>query len=224
MSPGCRTNNHCPDLFFAYCDRVRTNRSDIERTPVFPRLPNFPYLGAVLGRKHRWKTFLWAVYSSSIKVCQCHWVNRFVRRSEGAGKLNLDPDLTCLFRCCTTSPMKLSFSLNKPKTSGPPPSLSRSSAFDDGHDDDKNDTPSTLPSSDGKTSVNKVTLAQNVRASKATKKKIEVEKQTDPTVYEYDEVWDKMQDAKLRAKAAKDQESKARKVRVRGLLNPSARY
>lgn len=108
--------------------------------------------------------------------------------------------------------MKLSFSLNKPKPSAPLPSLSRSSAFDDGNDDDTNDTPSTLPSSDGKISVNKVILAQNVQASKTTKKKIEAEKEIDATVYEYDEVWDKMQEAKSKAKTSKEQETKERKV------------
>lgn len=112
--------------------------------------------------------------------------------------------------------MKLSFSLSKPKASAPPPALSRPSAFGTGDDDDTNDSPSTLPSSDGKTSVNKVTLAQNVQASKAMKKKMEEEKQVDATVYEYDEVWDKMQEAKLKAKVAKEQESKERKVRHLG--------
>ncbi|KAJ3564297.1 hypothetical protein NP233_g8391 [Leucocoprinus birnbaumii] len=121
--------------------------------------------------------------------------------------------------------MKLSISLNKPKASAAPaPSLSRPSAFGTGDDDDDtNDTPSTLPSSDGKTSVNKVVLAQNMQASKAMKKKMEAEKQVDATVYEYDEVWDKMQEAKHKAKAAKEQESKGRKPKyIHGLLNAAA--
>lgn len=111
--------------------------------------------------------------------------------------------------------MKLSISLNKPKASAAPPPLSRPSAFGNGDDDDvANDAPSTLPSSNGKTSVNKVVLAQNMKASKVMKKKIDSEQQVDATVYEYDEVWDKMQEAKLKAKVAKEQESKERKVSV----------
>lgn len=108
--------------------------------------------------------------------------------------------------------MKLSFSLNKPKASAPPPVTSRPSAFGNGDDDDSADTPSILPPSDGKTPANKVVLAQNMQVSKAMKKRMEAEKQVDETVYEYDEVWDKMQQAKLKAKMAKEQESKERKV------------
>lgn len=108
--------------------------------------------------------------------------------------------------------MKLSFSLAKPKAPAPPPTVSRPSAFGDGDDDDATGSPSTLPSSNSKTSVNKIVLAQNVQASKAMKKRIEAEKQVDETVYEYDEVWDKMQEAKLKAKMAKESESKERKV------------
>ncbi|KAF5358345.1 hypothetical protein D9756_001547 [Leucocoprinus leucothites] len=121
--------------------------------------------------------------------------------------------------------MKLSIALNKPKAPAiPPPTLSRPSAFGNGDDnDDTNDTPSTLLSSDGKTSVNKVTLAQNMQSSKAMKKKMEAEKQVDDTVYEYDEIWDKMQEAKLKAKATKEQESKERKPKyIHGLLNAAA--
>lgn len=108
--------------------------------------------------------------------------------------------------------MKLSFSLAKPKAPAPPPTVTRPSAFGDGDDDDVTGSPSTLPSSNSKTSVNKIVLAQNVQASKAMKKRIEAEKQVDETVYEYDEVWDKMQEAKLKAKMAKESESKERKV------------
>ncbi|KAF9454518.1 hypothetical protein P691DRAFT_806694 [Macrolepiota fuliginosa MF-IS2] len=119
--------------------------------------------------------------------------------------------------------MKLSFSLNKSKAPAPPPALSRPSAFGIGDEDDTNDAPSTLPSSDGKTSVNKVILAQNMQASKTTRKKMEAEKQVDATVYEYDEVWDKMQEAKLKAKVTKEQESKERKPKyMQGLLSAAA--
>lgn len=112
--------------------------------------------------------------------------------------------------------MKLSISLSKSRASASlVPALSRSSAFGNTDDDsDNHDTLSTLPSLDGKTSVNKVVLAQNMQTSKATKKRMEAEKQVDSTVYEYDEVWDKMQEAKLKTKTTKEQESRERKVRV----------
>ena len=45
-----------------------------------------------------------------------------------------------------------------------------------------------------------------------TKKKLEEEKKVDSTVFEYDEVWDKMQEAKLRQKEAKEADAKERKV------------
>ena len=44
------------------------------------------------------------------------------------------------------------------------------------------------------------------------KKKLEEEKKVDSTVFEYDEVWDKMQEAKQRQKEAKEADSKERKV------------
>ena len=41
---------------------------------------------------------------------------------------------------------------------------------------------------------------------------MEEEKKVDATVFEYDEVWDKMQEAKQRQKEAKEVEAKERKV------------
>jgi hypothetical protein len=43
---------------------------------------------------------------------------------------------------------------------------------------------------------------------------MDAEKQVDATVYEHDEVWDKIQDAKLKAKLGKEQEPKERKACV----------
>ena len=42
----------------------------------------------------------------------------------------------------------------------------------------------------------------------------EEEKKVDATVFEYDEVWDKMQETKARQKEAKEADSKERKVRA----------
>ncbi|KAJ7940599.1 coiled-coil domain-containing protein 55-domain containing protein [Mycena leptocephala] len=53
-------------------------------------------------------------------------------------------------------------------------------------------------------------------------KRMEAEKRVDQTVYEYDEVWDKMQESKQRQKEAKELESKDRKPKyIHGLLASS---
>ncbi|KAE9396080.1 hypothetical protein BT96DRAFT_124602 [Gymnopus androsaceus JB14] len=57
-------------------------------------------------------------------------------------------------------------------------------------------------------------LAQNVLTSKKLKKQMEEEKKVDSTVYEYDEVWDKMQQAKQTQKEAKETD----------LKNPKPKY
>ena len=64
----------------------------------------------------------------------------------------------------------------------------------------------------GKAAANKQFVAQSVEMSKAAKRRLEEERRVDATVFEYDEVWDKMQQAKLKQKEAKEAESKERKV------------
>jgi coiled-coil domain-containing protein 55 len=109
--------------------------------------------------------------------------------------------------------MKLSFALpsSKAKPVGNAPSLKKPAAFSS-VDDEPVDAAPTL-SNDGNTSANKKLLAQNVESSKAMRKRMEAEKKIDATVYEYDEVWDKMQETKLRQKEAKEADAKERKVR-----------
>ncbi|KAJ7111590.1 coiled-coil domain-containing protein 55-domain containing protein [Mycena crocata] len=52
---------------------------------------------------------------------------------------------------------------------------------------------------------------------------MEAEKRVDQTVYEYDEVWDKMQESKQRQKEAKEAQSKDRKPKyIHGLLSSAA--
>ena len=53
----------------------------------------------------------------------------------------------------------------------------------------------------------------SAETSKAQKKRELAEMAVDSTVYQYDEVWDKMQTAKQKVKEAKTAESKERKVR-----------
>ncbi|KAJ6547601.1 coiled-coil domain-containing protein 55-domain containing protein [Mycena capillaripes] len=118
--------------------------------------------------------------------------------------------------------MKLSFSLAKPKPApaAPPPSLKRPAAFALGDDDEPIDAAPTASSSiDKSTAANKKLLAQNVQSSRAMQKRMEAEKKVDQTVYEYDEVWDKMQESKQRQKEAKELESKDRRPKyISGLL------
>lgn len=110
--------------------------------------------------------------------------------------------------------MKLSFSLPKPKpvtqSVGDAPSLKRPANFRTFDDDIANDD--APPSAHNSKAGNSDLVAQNVQSSKSVKKRMEKEQQLDATVYQYDEVWDSMQDAKARQKEIKERESKERKV------------
>ncbi|KAG6814369.1 hypothetical protein H0H92_010955 [Tricholoma furcatifolium] len=118
--------------------------------------------------------------------------------------------------------MKLSFSLAKSKKAEPaPPSIKRP-AFDL-EDDETLDAAPTSVSANRDAPMNKKLLAQNVQTSKAMKKRMDAEKKVDETVYEYDEVWDRMQEAKLRQKEAKEHDALERKPKyIRGLLESAA--
>ncbi|KIK57802.1 hypothetical protein GYMLUDRAFT_246781 [Collybiopsis luxurians FD-317 M1] len=119
---------------------------------------------------------------------------------------------------------KLSFSLNKPKTTAPAPSsFKQPPAFAAFNDDEPVDAAPTASSSRGNVAANKQMLAQNVLTSKKLKQQMEAEKKVDATVYEYDEIWDKMQLAKLQQKEAKEAESQKRKPKyIHGLLSTAA--
>ena len=108
--------------------------------------------------------------------------------------------------------MKLSFSLSKPATKpvGDAPSLKRPANFGTFDDDAADDDAS--PSAHNAKAGNSDLVAQNIQLSKSAKKRMEKEQQVDATVYQYDEVWDSMQDAKARQKETKERESKERKV------------
>lgn len=110
----------------------------------------------------------------------------------------------------------VSFALAKPKaatTPAAPPSLKRPAAFAFGDDEPIDAAPTASSSLDKSAAANKKLLRQNVQSSRTMQQRMEAEKRVDSTVYEYDEVWDKMQEAKLRQKEAKELESKDRKVR-----------
>ncbi|TFK55050.1 hypothetical protein OE88DRAFT_1653680 [Heliocybe sulcata] len=117
--------------------------------------------------------------------------------------------------------MKLSFSLtNKSKPAAAAPPLKPPSAFAN-LDDDVDAAPTA--SAAGKATANKKLVAQNVGSSKATRKWMEQEQKIDSSVFEYDEVYEKMQEAKERQKAAKEAESKERKPKyIAGLLQSAA--
>ncbi|KAI0306454.1 coiled-coil domain-containing protein 55-domain containing protein [Multifurca ochricompacta] len=121
--------------------------------------------------------------------------------------------------------MKLSFSLNTSKTAtanksvGDAPPLKRPAAFAS-LDDEPSYDDGLLSTREGGTR-NSDLVAQNV-LSKSAKKRMEKEQQVDATVYQYDEVWDIIQDAKSRQKEIKEQESKERKPKYIGGLLASA--
>jgi len=102
--------------------------------------------------------------------------------------------------------MKLSISFNKPKTAELANAiLQPPSAFDTGVDEEvDNDLP-----------ISKNPRPHAVHAqgsSKLMKKRMEAERRLDETVYEYDEVWDKMQEAKQLQQAVKAEDASVRKV------------
>jgi coiled-coil domain-containing protein 55 len=117
-----------------------------------------------------------------------------------------------------TSSMKLSISLAgaKPKAApaGSAPPLTKPAAFGALEDDASADADAapTLGSSRPNVAAHKALLAQNAGVSRTLRKRMDAERRVDETVYEYDEVYDKMQEAKERQKAAKDSESAERKV------------
>ena len=112
--------------------------------------------------------------------------------------------------------MKVSFSLNKSKVAkaAPTPSLKQPVAFASFDDDEPIDAAPTASSSFTRVDVNKKLAAQaSGHVSKSLQKRLDAEKKVDETVFEYDEVWDKMQETKARQKEAKEADSKERKVR-----------
>lgn len=109
--------------------------------------------------------------------------------------------------------MKLSFSLSNKNTKllGVAPPLPKPAAFSSLDDEDAQDIV-PIASSSKDAIVNKTLLARNVASSKATQKRMEQEMKIDDTVYQYDEVWDRMQEVKQRQKEAKEADAKQRKV------------
>jgi coiled-coil domain-containing protein 55 len=116
--------------------------------------------------------------------------------------------------------MKLSISLAgakpKPTPTGTAPPLARPAAFGALEDDaaDTADAAPTAGSSRGGVAANKAHLAHAVgtSASRAQRKRMDAERRVDASVFEYDEVYDSMQAAKERSKAAKEVDSAERKV------------
>jgi len=129
--------------------------------------------------------------------------------------------------------MKLSFSLKaKEKPVGVAPSLKKSTAFSSFDDGEHIDAAVTSSDSRG-TAPNKKLIAQNVESSKAMKKRMEAERMVDETVYDYDGVYEKMQEAKLRQKEAKEADAKQRKAsstiklifsKILIAMNPQPKY
>jgi coiled-coil domain-containing protein 55 len=113
--------------------------------------------------------------------------------------------------------MKVSFSLaKKPETAPqlqlkkPPAPAQKPSLFNADDDDEDALVPNSKP--DKKNGIGIQTVS--AETSKARKKRELAEMSVDSTVYQYDEVWDRMQAAKQRVKEAKIAESAERKVRL----------
>ncbi|KAF8964712.1 Ccdc55 protein [Flammula alnicola] len=114
--------------------------------------------------------------------------------------------------------MKLSISLNKPKAAQPTAPIKPPPAFSLGAEEDaEEDVPiSKKPARSGP-------VAHNMETSKAMRKRMEAEKRVDKTVFEYDEVWDKMQEVKQRQQAAKEADASVRKPKyIHNLLSSAA--
>jgi len=78
-------------------------------------------------------------------------------------------------------------------------------------------------SGNSKVAANKKLVAQNLEMSKTMKKRLEEEMKVDSSVFEYDEVWDKMQEVKLKQKEAKEVDTKERKPKyINNLLQTAA--
>lgn len=121
--------------------------------------------------------------------------------------------------------MKVSFSLNKTKatTAAPSASLKPTAAFASFDDDEPLDAAPTASSSGAgalRTDVNKKLAAQSSgHPSKTLRKRLEEELKVDQTVFEYDEVYDKIQEAKQRQKEKKEVDSQQKKVRTLRILS-----
>ena len=98
-----------------------------------------------------------------------------------------------------------SFQLKKPPAPAQKPSLFNA-------DDDDEDSLAPDPNASKKNGIGIQTVS--AETSKAQKKRELAEMAVDSTVYQYDEVWDKLQVAKQKVKEAKMTESKERKVRL----------
>ena len=113
--------------------------------------------------------------------------------------------------------MKVSFSLaKKPQPSSQfqlkkPPAPTQKPSLFNADDDDNDEVPVTPDTKPNKNGMGLQTVS--AETSKAQKKRELAEMAVDSTVYQYDEVWDKMQVAKQKVKEAKTAESKERKVR-----------
>ena len=111
--------------------------------------------------------------------------------------------------------MKLSFSLKaKEKQVGNAPSLKKPAALSSFDDDEPVDAATSLLDNRKAAPSNTKLVAQNAGSSKAVKKRMKAEILVDETVYDYDGVYDKMQEVKQRQKEAKEAKTQKREVSV----------
>lgn len=111
-----------------------------------------------------------------------------------------------------SGPPKLSFGLNKAQLPRQPPKKPAAAKPIFGGADDDDDAPAPPPGTDTTKSKQRPGVS-TASLTKAQKKKQQEEVELDPSVFEYDEVYDNMKAAERIAKEERKKESSDRKVR-----------
>lgn len=202
---------------------IHTYWPNVSRTPPLPRTARLPSrLFLLVQVKNRLNTLLGSIDAPAVEVTLSH--DESHKRSYVQGRASMQNSTcgsierlhapTSLY---TLIIMKVSFSLKgkaPAKPVGEAPSLKRTAAFAALDDDEPVDAAPTATGDKGKVAANKQFIAQSVQMSKQMKKKLEEEKKVDSTVFQYDEIWDKMQEVKQKQKQAKEVDTKERKVSI----------
>jgi len=105
-----------------------------------------------------------------------------------------------------------SFALPKTKPAAPLPPPKSAAVFS-ALDDDTLDAAPTASTDNKSVAVNKRLAVQtSTSISRTTRRKLEEEQKVDKSVFEYDEVYDRMKEAEERAKEKKNADAQERKV------------
>lgn len=197
---------------------VHTYWPNVSRTPPLPRTARLPSrLFLLVQVKNRLNTLLGSIDAPAVEVTLSHDESHKRSYVQGVYAKQHLRSIERLHALYTLIIMKVSFSLKgkaPAKPIGEAPSLKRTAAFAALDDDEPIDAAPTATGDKGKVAANKQFIAQSVQMSKQMKKKLEEEKKVDSTVFQYDEIWDKMQEVKQKQKQAKEVDTKERKVSI----------